>query len=104
MTMTIGGLPKGWYADADEPGLSRYWDGSRWSGVRRTLHPTPAALPTVSFSRWRQLWYGHMVRLPGVLSLLSWCNRRVPGLRGRLEGAIRPAPLPGPDRDERPDV
>jgi hypothetical protein len=104
--MTIGGLQKGWYADADEPGLSRYWDGTRWSGVRRTLHPAPnpattvsfsrASVTAVSFSRWRRLWHGHVVRVPGVLSLLSWSNRSLPGLRGRLEGAVRPPQLRDP--------
>jgi hypothetical protein len=94
--MTIGGLQKGWYAEADEPGLSRYWDGTRWSGVRRTMRPAPASVTTVSLSRRQRLWHGHVVRLPGVLSVLSWSNRAVPGLRGRLEGAIRPHPLRGP--------
>ena len=94
MTMTVGGLQKGWYADADEPGLSRYWDGTRWSGVRRTMHPANAPAPVrvsaVSSSRLQRLWYGHVMRLPGVLSAISWSNRTVPGLRGRLERAIRP--------------
>jgi hypothetical protein len=94
--MTIGGLQKGWYADADEPGLSRYWDGTRWSGVRRTMHPAPATLTTVSLSRLQRLWYGHVVRLPGFLSVLSWTNRTVPGLRGRLEAAIRSPQLRDP--------
>jgi hypothetical protein len=93
--MTIGGLQKGWYADADEPGLSRYWDGARWSGVRRILHPASTSLTTVSLSRRQRLWYGHVVRLPGVVSVLSWSDRRVPGLRGRLERAIRPPQLRG---------
>jgi hypothetical protein len=98
MTMTVGGLQKGWYADADEPGLSRYWDGTRWSGVRRTMHPAPASVTvtTVSSSRLQRLWYARVVRLPGVLSALSWSNRTVPGLRGRLERAIRPPQLRDP--------
>jgi hypothetical protein len=108
MAMTSGGLPKGWYADADEPGLSRYWDGTRWSGVRRNMHPTSApaspatvsssraSLATVSSSRWQRLWYGHVVRVPGVLTLLTWSNRSVPGLRGRLERALRPPQLRAP--------
>jgi hypothetical protein len=96
MTMAIGGLQKGWYADAHEPGLSRYWDGTRWSGVRRTMRPVPVSVTTVSLSRWQRLWHGHVVRLPGVLSVLSWSNRTVPGLRGHLEDAIRPPQLRSP--------
>jgi hypothetical protein len=96
--MTVGGLQNGWYADADEPGLSRYWDGTRWSGVRRTMHtsPAPVTVTTASSSRLQRLWYGHVTRLPGLLSALSWSNRAVPGLRGRLERAIRPPQLRDP--------
>jgi hypothetical protein len=100
--MTIGGLRKGWYADADEPGLSRYWDGTRWSGVRRTMHPAPVTFTTVSLSRLQRFWYGHVVRLPGVLTALSWSNRTVPGLRGRLRGATRPTQLRDPERGDGP--
>jgi hypothetical protein len=94
--MTSGGLQKGWYADADEPGLSHYWNGTRWSGVRRSMHHASSSLTMVSLSRWQRVWYGHVVRPPGVLSVLSWSNPTVPGLRAHLEGAIRPLQLRGP--------
>lgn len=31
-------IPAGWYPDADNPGLQRYWDGNGW-----TEHTAPAA-------------------------------------------------------------
>jgi hypothetical protein len=101
MTVTVGGLQKGWYGDAEEPGLSRYWDGTRWSGVRRTMRSATATWHDVSLSRRQRFWYGHVVRLQGVRSLLRWSNRAVPGLQGRLEGAITP---PGSGVLNRRDV
>lgn len=43
--MSSSGTPAGWYPDPENPGQSRYWDGTAWaapSGVPATPHP-PAA-------------------------------------------------------------
>jgi hypothetical protein len=33
-------VPAGWYPDADNPALQRYWDGTQW-----TEHTAPAGHP-----------------------------------------------------------
>jgi hypothetical protein len=87
--MASAGLQRGWYDDGEEPGLSRYWDGARWSGVRGTMRPGSTA--AFSTPRWRRLWYGGVLRTPGVLSALTWSNHALPGLRGHLGRAIDPS-------------
>lgn len=43
--------PPGWYADPDDPGFEREWNGSAWTGERRSIAPksgetaVPAAAP-----------------------------------------------------------
>lgn len=40
--MTASGAAPGWYADADDPALIRWWDGAAWTDHTQ---PNPAALP-----------------------------------------------------------
>lgn len=40
MTDSSGGAPAGWYADTNQPGTERWWDGQAW-----TEHIRPAATP-----------------------------------------------------------
>jgi hypothetical protein len=38
--------PAGWYRDPGDAGRQRYWDGTRWAALTRSLtDPPPAAKP-----------------------------------------------------------
>jgi hypothetical protein len=40
--------PPGWYSDAEQQGMNRWWDGVNWTDHRQPAIPTPTPTPTRS--------------------------------------------------------